>query len=109
GDPARPRRDPLLHLTQRGLERPGGVATSEKRNHARAPAGWGLYRLARQRLSAGAVLFTGRAGRRFSHQRRRIRAGSVTSLQKAPTTSTPRNQVPQSRIRAFCTAAFANG
>src|SRR5207245_10770456 len=50
-DPARSGDRALLHLTQRGLERPGGAAPTTSRHSTRAAPGRRLLRLARQRLS----------------------------------------------------------
>ncbi len=51
-DPARPRRGALLHLTQRGVERPGGAPAHQARDRAGPAAARRLRRLARSRLSA---------------------------------------------------------
>ncbi len=52
-DPARPGDRALLHLTQRGLQRPGGADLATAGHRARPPAGRRLPGLARPRLPGG--------------------------------------------------------
>src|SRR5215470_3956526 len=49
-DPSRRRDRPLLHVTNRSDERPGGARVEEARHHPRAPAPGRTRRLARARL-----------------------------------------------------------
>src|SRR5258706_10412963 len=51
GGPARPGHRPLLHLTQRGLQRPGGADPETPRHRTGPSAGRRLPSLARSRLS----------------------------------------------------------
>src|SRR6185295_6497846 len=65
-DPPGPRRRPLLHLTQRGHERPGGAPSAPAGNHARPSAPGRSGRLEGEELSPAATsaerVDSGRAG-----------------------------------------------
>jgi len=64
-DPPRPRDHPLLYVTERSVQRPGGAALETARHQAGAAAGWRLSRLARTGLSADRCARVGDTHRRL--------------------------------------------